>query len=202
MTTATQSDVRAWARAQGMKVNARGSLPARVVAAYASAHPSSRGTSVTTPRKGAAKKAAAKKTTAKKATARKATTRKATARKTTARKSTARRGGRAAAARTSAAPAQTSRASAPPAGSIDLAGGLRSYLGSIDTEVRAVSALSERIDALVTELNAARDEQAKRLIVLDELRASVSDGSLGSFLDQAIRPRKTRVVEVVPKRLK
>lgn len=91
---------------------------------------------------------------------------------------------------------------APPAGSIDLAGGLRSYLGAVDTEVRAVSALSERIDALVTELNDARDEQAKRLIVLDELRASVSDQSLGAFLDQAIKPRKTRVREIVPERLR
>jgi hypothetical protein len=141
-----------------------------------------------TTRKSAARKSAAKKTTARKTTPRKTAARKTTARKTTARKAVA-------------APAAKT-AAAPPAGSIDLAGGLRSYLGAIDTEVRAVSSLSERIDALVTELNAARDEQAKRLIVLDELRASVSDGSLGAFLDQAIRPRKTRVVEVVPKRLR
>ncbi|MGZ6827306.1 MAG: hypothetical protein ACXVGH_10975, partial [Mycobacteriales bacterium] len=64
-----------------------------------------------------------------------------------------------------------------------------------------VSALSERIDALVTELNDARDQQAKRLLVLDELRASVTDGSLGTFLDGAIKPRRTRVREVVPERL-
>ena len=159
---------------------------------------------MTTPRKGAAKQSAAKKTTAKKTTAKKTSARKTTARKATtrrvaARKSTGRRGRPAAARATAAAPATVS---APPAGSLDLAGALKAYLGQIETEVRAVSALSERIDSLVTDLNAARDEQAKRLIVLDELRASVSDGSLGSFLDQAIRPRKTRVVEVVPKRLK
>jgi hypothetical protein len=142
-----------------------------------------------TTRKTAARKSAAKKTTARKTTARKSTARKTTARKTTARK-------------TAPAAASAAKTAAPPAGSIDLAGGLRSYLGAVDVEVRAVSALSERIDALVTDLNAARDEQAKRLIVLDELRASVSDGSLGAFLDQAIRPRKTRVVEVVPKRLR
>jgi hypothetical protein len=90
---------------------------------------------------------------------------------------------------------------APPPGTSDLAGGLRSYLGAIDAEVRAVSSLSERIDALVAELNDLRDQQSKRLIVLDELRASVSDASLGAFLDQAIKPRKTRVREVVPERL-
>jgi hypothetical protein len=135
-------------------------------------------------------------TTTRKSAAKKTTARKTAAKKTTARKTAARR---APARKAAAAPAT---AAAPPAGSIDLAGGLRSYLGAVDVEVRAVSALSERIDALVTELNAARDEQAKRLIVLDELRASVSDGSLGAFLDQAIRPRKTRVAEVVPKRLK
>ena len=71
---------------------------------------------------------------------------------------------------------------------------------SIRTE-SAVTALSVRIDALVTELNDLRDQQAKRLIVLDELRASVSDASLGAFLDQAIKPRKTRVREVIPERL-
>jgi hypothetical protein len=68
-------------------------------------------------------------------------------------------------------------------------------------EVRAVSSLSERIDILVIELNDLRDQQAKRLIVLDELRASVKDKTLGSFLDSAIKPRKTRVPEVIPERL-
>lgn len=104
-------------------------------------------------------------------------------------------------ARPAAADPAPVEVSAPPAGTSDLAGGLRSYLGAIDAEVRAVSSLSERIDALVSELNDLRDQQAKRLIVLDELRASVSDASLGAFLDQAIKPRKTRVREVVPERL-
>jgi len=148
-------------------------------------------------RKSTARKSTAKKATPRKAVAKKTTTRKAVARKSTAKKATARR-----AAAPSAAPKASAKTAAPPAGSTDLAGGLRSYLGAIDLEVRAVSELSERIDALVNELNDARDQQAKRLIVLDELRASVSDQSLGSFLDQAIRPRKTRVVEVVPKRLR
>jgi hypothetical protein len=101
------------------------------------------------------------------------------------------------AATTSAAPS----ASAPAAGSIDLAGGLRQLLDAIETEVRAVSGLSERIDDLVNELNDRRDEQAKRLIVLDALRGSVDDAGLGSFLDKAIRPRRTRVAEVVPDRV-
>jgi hypothetical protein len=96
-----------------------------------------------------------------------------------------------------AAPA--AKATAP--GAADLAGGLRSYLASVEAEVRAVSALSERIDALVVDLNDLRDQQAKRLIVLDTLRGSVNDKSLGSFLDSAIRPRKTRVPEVIPARL-
>src|SRR4051812_28859333 len=133
---------------------------------------------------------------AKKAGARKSTARRAPA-KRTARKTTARRPVAA------ATPAATSSGAvnAPPAGSTDLAGGLRSLLGSVETEVRAVSALSERIDGLVTELNAVRDEQAKRLIVLDTLRTSVQDTNLGTFLDKAIRPRRARVDEVIPKRL-
>ena len=67
--------------------------------------------------------------------------------------------------------------------------------------MREVSNLSERIDKLVTELNARRDDQTKRLLALDALRASVDDATLGSFLDKAIRPRKPRVTEVIPKRL-
>lgn len=132
---------------------------------------------------------------AKKTSARK-TTRKSTTRKTTARKSAARSTTRAAAPTTT-----TTRAAAPAAGSVDLAGGLRQLLDAVETEVRAVSSLSERIDQLVTELNNRRDEQAKRLIVLDTLRESVSDQSLGAFLDKAIRPRRPRVTELMPKRL-
>jgi hypothetical protein len=129
---------------------------------------------------------------AKKSGARKAPAKKA------ARKSTARRApARPAAA---AAPAAAS-VHAPPASSTDLAGGLRSLLGAVETEVRAVTALSERIDGLVTQLNAARDEQAKRLITLDALRGAVDDTNLGTFLDKAIRPRRARVEEVFPKRL-
>jgi hypothetical protein len=129
---------------------------------------------------------------AKKSGARKAPAKKA------ARKSTARRApARPAAA---AAPAAAS-VNAPPAGSTDLAGGLRSLLGAVETEVRAVTALSEKIDGLVTQLNAVRDEQAKRLITLDALRGAVDDTNLGTFLDKAIRPRRARVEEVFPKRL-
>lgn len=90
---------------------------------------------------------------------------------------------------------------APPAGSVDLAGSLRGLLGSVDAEVRAVSVLSERIDDLVAQLNTTREEQATRLLVLDELRASVQDETLGAFLEKAVRPRRARVVEVFPERL-
>jgi hypothetical protein len=135
--------------------------------------------------------------------AKKAGARKTTARKTTARKSPAKKAARTSTARraTTAAAPRAAAAGAPPAGSTDLAGGLRSLLGSVETEVRAVSALSERIDGLVTELNGVRDEQAKRLAVLDTLRTSVQDTNLGTFLDKAIRPRRARVDEVIPKRL-
>jgi hypothetical protein len=122
--------------------------------------------------------------------------RKAPAKKA-ARKSTARR----TAARPAAAAAAPRTVNAPPAGSTDLAGGLRSLLGAVETEVRAVTALSEKIDGLVTQLNAVRDEQAKRLITLDALRGAVDDTNLGTFLDKAIRPRRARVEEIVPKRL-
>lgn len=172
MTTATQGQIRSWARAQKMTVNDRGSLPASTIRAYAAAHATKRkGTPVTGP------------------------ARKATARRTS---KTATRPARPPKA---AGTDPTAEVGAPAAGTIDLAGGLRAYLGSVDIEVRAVSSLSARIDALVTELNDLRDQQAKRLIVLDELRASVTDQSLGAFLDQAIKPRKTRVPEVVPERL-
>lgn len=130
--------------------------------------------------------------------------RKSTSRKTAARKTAPRRGRKRTASarrRSTAAPAKTTATRAAAAGSLDLAGGLRSFLGSIESEVRAVSALSERIDSLVTDLNAARDEQAKRLLVLDALQSSVNDAGLTSFLDKAIRPRRARVQEVVPKRL-
>ena len=125
---------------------------------------------------------------------------KKTATRRTAKKTAARRTTKTAAARPAAAPSSSS-SSAPAPGSIDLAGGLRSLLSAVETEVREVSALSERIDKLVTELNAKRDDQTKRLLVLDALRGSVDDPGLGGFLDKAIRPRKPRVVEVIPKRL-
>ena len=84
----------------------------------------------------------------------------------------------------------------------DLAEGMRRLITSIDLEVDAVSALSDSIDGLVGQLNAARQEQAARLTVLDELQAAVDDPSLGAFLQKAIRPRKTRVAEVLPDRLR
>ena len=127
-----------------------------------------------------------------KKTATRRTTKKTAARRTPARP---------AAARPAAAASSSSSSSAPAPGTIDLAGGLKSLLSAVETEVREVTALSERIDKLVTELNAKRDDQTKRLLVLDALRASVDDPGLGGFLDKAIRPRKPRVVEVIPKRL-
>jgi len=124
------------------------------------------------------------------------------AKKTTTRRTTTRR---APAAKRAAAPAAASTSpassSAPAPGATDLAGGLKSLLGAIETEVREVGNLSERIDKLVAELNARREDQTKRLLTLDALRASVDDAGLGSFLDKAIRPRKPRVQEVIPKRL-
>jgi hypothetical protein len=129
-----------------------------------------------------------------KKTATRRTTKKTAARRTSAR--------RPAAARPAAAAASSgSSSSAPAPGSLDLAGGLRSLLSAVEGEVREVTALSERIDKLVTELNAKRDDQTKRLLVLDALRGSVDDPGLGGFLDKAIRPRKPRVAEVIPKRL-
>jgi hypothetical protein len=127
---------------------------------------------------------------------------KKTATRRTTKKTAARRSAARPAARPAAAAASSSASSSAPApGAIDLAGGLRSLLSAVETEVREVSALSERIDKLVTELNAKRDDQTKRLLVLDALRGSVDDPGLGGFLDKAIRPRKPRVVEVIPKRL-
>ncbi|MFL6238541.1 MAG: hypothetical protein ACJ735_03465 [Actinomycetes bacterium] len=122
-----------------------------------------------------------------------------TTRKSAARKSAAARTRKRPAARRGTRPAPPART--PAAGSVDLAGGMRALLASIEAEVRAVSALSERIDQLVTDLNNQRAEQAKRLLTLDALRSSVNDAGLTTFLDKAIRPRKAHVPEVVPKRL-
>ena len=128
----------------------------------------------------------------------------------TTKKTTARRPRKSSAAparrtstRKATAPRKTAAAAAPItlAGISDLAGGLRSFLDAIETEVRAVTGLSERIDVLVTELNAVREEQAQRLYALDALRGSAEDGGLTSFLDKLIRPRQPRVAEVVPDRL-
>lgn len=185
--TATQAEVRSWARSEGMTVNDRGSLSATVTGAYAAAHTSSkRGTTMTTARKVAVRKPAARRASARTASARKAAPKPAVRPTVTP---------------LAVAPDIASDVNAPAPGTTDLAGGLRSYLASIETEVRAVSSLSERIDALVTDLNDLREQQAKRLIVLDQLRESVDDKSLGSFLDSAIKPRKTRVPEIVPDRL-
>lgn len=135
--------------------------------------------------------------------AKKTTARKAAPAKRAARKAAPAKRGRTATRRTptTAAATTTATTTAPPAGSADLAGGLRALLSSVETEVRAVSGLSERIDELVRQLNDARDEQAKRLEVLDTLRGAVDDTNLGQFLDKAIRPRRSRVPEVVPPRL-
>jgi hypothetical protein len=123
----------------------------------------------------------------------------AAAKKSTARKTAAR------SPRTmTSAPPRRPPAAAPAAattGISDLAGGLKALLGAVEGEVRAVTSLSERIDGLVSELNAVRGEQAQRLLALDALRGSASDGGLTSFLDKLIKPRHARVPEVVPERL-
>lgn len=143
MTAPTQGEVRSWARTQGIAVNPRGSLPAKTVAAYMSAHGSPEPAAISTP-----------------------------------------------------APSGTLPAA------LNLAGALTSLLESIGAEVDAVTSLSDRIDGLVSELNAARQEQATRLTVLDELQAAVEDPSLGAFFKNTIRPRGPKVAEVVPDRLK
>ncbi|HVT65562.1 MAG TPA: hypothetical protein VHD81_10445 [Mycobacteriales bacterium] len=108
----------------------------------------------------------------------------------TAKKTAARRP---AAKKTAARPAARPAASAQV---MDLAGGLKSLLGAVEGEVKAVTALSGQIDDLVTKLNAARTEQAERLRALDALKGAASDGGLSSFLDKLIRPRMPRVPEV------
>jgi hypothetical protein len=125
-----------------------------------------------------------------------------TTKKTTARRRTTTTARKRAAARPAGRPrAAAATASAAASVAPDLAGGLKSFLSVIEGEVRAVTALSERIDVLVAELNAVREEQAQRLIAMDTLRATASDGGLTSFLDKLIRPRSPRVPEVMPERL-
>lgn len=162
-------------------MNDRGSLPTKVVRAYAAAHAKKGTTAVTRPARKTAARVTAKATPLPRARKRSA------------------KPVRRAPVPSAAKPAVEQKASA--AGKTDLAGGLRTYLGAVETEVRAVSALSERIDVHVAQLNDLRDQQAKRLLVLDELRSSVADQSLRTFLDQLIKPRKTRVREVIPKRV-
>ncbi|MGN6473078.1 MAG: hypothetical protein ACTHK4_05450 [Mycobacteriales bacterium] len=110
----------------------------------------------------------------------------------TAKKTAARRPAKKTAARPAARPA----ASASSVQVVDLAGGLKSLLGAVEGEVKAVTALSGQIDDLVTKLNKARTEQGERLRALDALKSAASDGGLSSFLDKLIRPRMPRVPEV------
>ncbi len=98
------------------------------------------------------------------------------------------------AARSAARPA--ARPAAASAGVTDLAGGLKSLLGAVEGEVKAVTALSGKIDGLVTQLNAAREEQAQRLAALDALKGAAQVGGLSTSLDKLIRPRMPRVPEV------
>jgi hypothetical protein len=182
-----------------MHVNDRGSLPAAVTAAYAARSSTPKGN---TPMATAATKRTSRKSasTARKRTAAPA----ATARASAAPRAQATRRARPAAKTTApraAAIAPAPHVDAPAAGSIDLAGGLRSYLDSVKVEVLAVSALSEQIDGLVAALNAAREEKATRLLVLDALRDAFSDAGQFGFLDQLIKPLKTRITEVIPARL-
>lgn len=95
------------------------------------------------------------------------------------------------AARSAARPAAVASA-----GVSDLAGGLKSLLGAVEGEVKAVTVLSGKIDGLVTQLNAAREEQAQRLAALNALKGAAQDGGLSTFLDKLIRPRMPRVPEV------
>ena len=200
MSTATQSEIRSWARAQGMPVNDRGSLPAAVLAAYAAFSSPQEGTTPmpTAATKRPGRKPASAATGRKRSAARTASTKAPTAPR-------AKAGSRTGTTSNPTTPvplvAPTAVVDAPAAGSVDLAGGLRSYLDSVKVEVLAVSALSEQIDELVTALNAAREEQATRLLVLDALREAFSDAGQFGFLDNLIKPRKTRVPEVVPARL-
>jgi hypothetical protein len=102
----------------------------------------------------------------------------------------------AAARRPAARPAAARPAATAGTGVTDLAGGLRSLLGAVEGEVKAVTALSGKIDDLVTQLNKAREEQAARLAALSALKSSAQDGGLSAFLDKLIRPRMPRVPEV------
>lgn len=156
MTEPTQTELRTWARAQGMTVKDRGSLPLAVRQAYLEARD---GAPAVEPAQEPAE----------------------------------------ALSETPAGSVTAAEATDEPA---DLAAGLRTYLSSVDAEVRAVSTLSERIDAHVAELNALREEQAVRLLALDELQESVSDPSLSAFLATTIRPRPVRVAELIPERLR
>ena len=186
--------VRAWAREQGLEVNERGALPAGLLLAYRSAH---RTAPDTTPKEEDVAPAPARKTSLAKERDPAPPAQEAPSAPPPEPPQAP-----LPQAPTPQAPApQAPLTPAPPAGSVDLAGSLRGLLGSVDTEVRAVGLLSERIDDLVGQLNAAREEQATRLLVLDELRASVQDETLGAFLEKAVRPRRARVVEVFPERL-
>jgi hypothetical protein len=101
----------------------------------------------------------------------------------------------AAAKKTTAARPAARPSAAASSGVLDLAGGLRSLLGAVEGEVKAVTTLSGRIDDLVTQLNAARDEQAQRIAALNALKGAAQDGGLSAFLDKLIRPRMPRVPE-------
>lgn len=101
----------------------------------------------------------------------------------------------AAATRGGSGAARPSRATGAAPTADALAGGLSSLLTQVDEQVSRVSALSERIDDLVTDLNAARAEQAARWTALAQLREVAYDAGLGEVLDPRLAAQLPSVDE-------
>ncbi len=118
MTAPTQAQVRTWAKSQGMTVNQRGSLPANVVQAFVAAHP-------------ATGKKAAVSAARREAPRRPAATAKAAQPRRRAASATKRVAPAAMRADSASTDSTTVPAPPPPPGSVDLAGGLRTYLSAV-----------------------------------------------------------------------
>src|SRR4051812_34186076 len=116
MRTSSPSEIRSWARGQGMQVNDRGSLPAAVLEAYAASSSPSKGTKAMAP----TTKRTARKTAA-------PGRKRSPGRTAVAKAPAARAAKRAQPARQAAPAVPAPQVEAPVAGSVDLAGGLRSY---------------------------------------------------------------------------
>lgn len=125
-------------------------------------------------------------------------------RKTTARKRTTTRRARKTTVAADATPTGTTRARASArasGGSPRLADTLTGLLSEVSSEVETVTALSAAIDEAARALQERLTDYTDRMATMSRLRASVSGGTLASFLDEVLVPGRPTELEVLAQRI-